>query len=69
MDIGTIGIWLLILLIWFGVGMIVNATLEKKYPKKQAIRKGYPTSYQVIIYIFSALLWPVHLVMTYTTKR
>lgn len=62
-------IWLLILIVWLGVGMIVNAILEKKYPKKREILKGYPTFYQVIIYLFSALLWPVHLIMTYTSHK
>lgn len=65
----NIGIWLLILLIWLIIGIIVNDRLEKKFPKKQEVLKGYPTYMQVIIYLLSALLWPVHLVITYTTKR
>ncbi|MBA7499251.1 hypothetical protein ES704_01991 [subsurface metagenome] len=64
-----IGIWILILLIWLGVGINVNAALTKKYPRKQEVLKGYPSYVQVIIYLFSALLWPVHLIMTYITHK
>lgn len=65
----NIGIWLLILLIWLIIGIVVNDVLEKKFPKKREIRKGYPTSVQVPVYLLSALIWPIHLIMTYISYK